>query len=199
MSFKITEVAKLLKEHNIKLLLWEEPYSKCLLKERVVMLPMEYLDPEKLLSICLALAHEIEHINHTTFDVERIAKMNTDEFFIFNCIEDVRLDMGLIAKYDIEDLYRKVYIDRYQRKPFKRKWSFFQQVGWGAILSVLSMTEAVKLTKKVQRFIKKHDIIAKFLRGAGLLDKLEEKPTDKLYLETREHIEALTIEIREAK
>lgn len=188
---KITHIAKVMRKYNIKILLWEEQYAKCMVKERVILMPLDYLDNSKLPEIVLALLHEVEHINRTTFDAKKLTDTK-DQFFILNCMEDIRLDQSLMERYKLESLYRKVYSKLFGGKPFKRNWCRLQKIAWTTMLNMLGLIDTITVQPSIGKFIHKHNIKAKFLRGVGLLDELEADPTPRRYSITRKHIQSVT-------
>ena len=188
---KIQQVAEMLKDLDIKLKLWSKGYAECNPKEKIVFLPMRYLNQDNLSQIALALLHEVQHIQRTTYDSNKLAKTK-EEAFILNCVEDARIDKNLMDTYDLRPTYRKIYLEKFKEKGFKRTVPLFEQIALTTLLFVVNFANVVKASRKVLAFIKKEKLIARYLKIMGLLDKLEVEPTTTLYKKTREEVEDTT-------
>lgn len=185
----LTEIADIIESEEINLRIFDDKCARSQPNKRIIYIPIDFFSIEQREDITISLLHEIEHIRHTTYDLDKL-DLSEEEFSVYNCIEDIRIDTAVMKQYSMRELYKSNFLRAFKKKHVKG--TLVQRLSWLALLQVLDLRTFTVTTRRREAYLLgKLYLPSRFRMTAVLLARLEDKPTSANFKQAEEAIKMI--------
>jgi hypothetical protein len=155
--------------------------AACSLGKNKITIPSSYFEKGGDVLAVLSILHEVEHCKRTTFDVRALVGNNKKKIFLFNVIEDIRIDQPMLERYKLSKLHKETFGKMIGGRDLPKRYPLYKKIGVCLLADVML---GVKLTneKETYKKIEEQNLKVHVRNLVGLFSHLERYPVKDSYV-----------------